>query len=58
MIFPTAMFWVWMAMRECIQIALSEQVDAAETQEESDAAYNLACQHVASALRKKFEVEG
>ena len=45
------------AVSECILIALGEQIDAEATQEESDAAYNLACQHVAAAMREKYGVK-
>lgn len=37
----------------CINIALGEKVDAESTGEETDRAYNLACNHIADAIRKE-----
>jgi hypothetical protein len=37
------------------QIALAERVDAKATGDASDAAYNLACEHIAAAIRSGID---
>jgi hypothetical protein len=45
-------------MLRAAQIAESERVDAAATGEETDVAYNAACEHIAAAIRSEAEREG
>jgi hypothetical protein len=37
---------------DCAKVAEAEKVNAAETDDESDRAYNRACDHIAAALRE------
>jgi hypothetical protein len=45
-------------MLRAAQIAEAEEVDAAGTGNDADAAYNLACEHIAAAIRSEAEREG